>query len=126
MPTLGCAPASTASQDRKLTVQHRITAATALDGYRVDLVFDGNVAATVDLAPFFAEGEVTEPFHRNPEIFASGLAISGDDDWLAWPHDVEIDADALWYKAFPDDLRHDHGVEVVDQHGRAATNPASP
>jgi Protein of unknown function (DUF2442) len=94
-------------------MQHRITAASALDGYRLALVFDGDVAATVDLAPFFAEGEVTEPFRRDPNLFAAGLTIGGDGDWLAWPNEVEIDADALWYKAFPDDLRRDHGVEAA-------------
>jgi hypothetical protein len=91
-------------------MQRRIIAASALDQYRLALVFDGGVAATIDLASFFAEGEVTEPFRQNPHLFATGLAIGGDGDWLAWPNDIEIDADALWYKAFPDDLRHDHGV----------------
>lgn len=94
-------------------MQHRITAAKAHDGYRVDLEFDAKVAATVDLAPFFSEGEVTEAFRRDPALFSSGLTIGGGGEWLAWPNDVEIDADALWYKAFPDELRHDHGVEAA-------------
>ena len=94
-------------------MQHKITAATSLDGYRLALVFDHGVAATVDLTAYFVEGEVTEPFRRDPSLFASGLAIGGGGDWLAWPNDIEIDADALWYKAFPDELRRDLGTEAA-------------
>lgn len=94
-------------------MQHRVTTFTALDGYRLSVVFDGAVTATVDLAPFFAEGEVTEPFRRDPALFASGLALGGDGDWLAWPNDVEIDADSLWYRAFPSDLSQDYGGEAA-------------
>jgi hypothetical protein len=94
-------------------VQHRITAATPLGGYRLALVFDQGLAATVDLSAFFAKGEVTEPFRHDADLFASGLTIGEGGEWLAWPNDVEIDADALWYKAFPDELRHDLGIEAV-------------
>ena len=94
-------------------MQHKVTAFTALDRYRLFLVFDGAVAATVDLGSFFEEGEVTEPFRRDPALFADRLVVGGDGDWLAWPNDVEIDADSLWYRAFPGDLAQDHGDQAA-------------
>jgi hypothetical protein len=94
-------------------MQHRITSVTPLGGYRLALVFDQGLPATVDLTGFFAEGEVTEPFRHDADLFGSRLTIEGGGEWLAWPNDVEIDADALWYKAFPDELRHDLGIEAA-------------
>ena len=59
-------------------MQHKITGVEALDHGRLALIFDDGVAATLDLAPFFAEGEVTEPFRRDPSLFGATLEIGED------------------------------------------------
>ena len=94
-------------------MEHRIVAATARPDFTVDLVFDDDKRATVNLADFVATGVVTEPLRRDPELFAKGLRVEGDGGWIAWPGEVEIDADALWYTAHPDDFSRDFGPEAA-------------
>lgn len=45
----------------------------------------------------------------DPEFFVSALRVLEDGDAIRWPGDVEIDADALWYKTHPDDWQQDCG-----------------
>lgn len=94
-------------------MRHRIVEATAHPDYRVDVRFAGGEAATLDLSDFIATGEVTEPFRRDPALFVSSLHVDGNGSWLAWACDVEIDADALWYQAHPEDLERDYGPEAA-------------
>lgn len=94
-------------------MRHRIVDATAHADYRVDIRFAGGEAATLDLASFIATGEVTEPFRHDPTLFVSSLRIGGGGGWLAWANEVEIDADALWYQAHPEELERDYGPEAA-------------
>jgi hypothetical protein len=94
-------------------MRHRIVDAKAHPDYRVDIQFAGGEAATLDLSGFVATGEVTEPFRHDPGLFATSLRVGGNGGWLAWANDVEIDADALWYRAHPEDLEHDYGPEAA-------------
>jgi hypothetical protein len=94
-------------------MQHRIAAATANPDFTVELRFADGRAATVDLREFVATSVVTEPLRRDPDLFVGSLRLGGDGAWLAWPGEVEIDADALWYQAHPEDLARDFGPEAA-------------
>jgi len=94
-------------------MEHRIISAIAHPDFTVELVIDGGERATVDLGGFVATGVVTEPLRRDLELFVSGLRVEGEGEWIAWPGEVEIDADALWYTSHPDDLRRDFGPEAA-------------
>ena len=80
-----------------------------LDGER----HAGGEAATLDLSSFVATGEVTEPFRQDPDLFVTSLRVGGGGGWLTWANEVEIDADALWYQAHPEDLERDYGPEAA-------------
>jgi hypothetical protein len=94
-------------------MRHRIVEAKARPDYVLELRFAGGETARLDLAPFIASGEVTEPFRRDPALFATSLRIDGNGAWLAWANDLEIDADALWYQAHPEELKADYGPEAA-------------
>jgi hypothetical protein len=88
---------------------HRIVQASARPDYTVELIFDEGEHAVVDLAPFVATGAVTAPLRADPGAFVSQLRVVQDGDAIGWPGEVEIDADALWYKAHPEDWERDYG-----------------
>jgi hypothetical protein len=90
-------------------MEHRILKATAHPDFTLDLVFEGGEAVRVDLRKLIVTAEVTEPLRRDPKLFTDGMRIEGDGDWLSWPGDIDVDADALWYKAHPEDLERDFG-----------------
>lgn len=90
-------------------MEHRIVKATAHRDFTLDLAFEGGDPARVDLGTFIAGAQVAEGLRSDPELFATGVRIEGEGEWLSWPGDVEIDADALWYKARPDELERDFG-----------------
>jgi uncharacterized protein DUF2442 len=95
---------------------HRVTKATARTDYTVEVVFETGDRAMIDFSAFVADGEVTEPLRADPTYFASTLRILPRGDGIGWPGDVDIDADALWYKAHPEDWERDYG-----EAGRAAS-----
>lgn len=88
---------------------HQVVAATGRADFTVELEFEGGERTQVDLAEFVATGEVTAPLRADPEYFVSTLRVLEDGDAIGCPGDVEIDADALWYKTHPDDWRRDCG-----------------
>lgn len=88
---------------------HRITSATPRPDFSVELEWDGQTVATVDLSDFVRDGEVTVPL-RDPAYFVEELRVGGGGDWIGWPGEVDIDADALWYQAHPADLQRDYGI----------------
>ena len=90
-------------------MEHRIIKAAAHRDFTLDLVFEGGDKARVDLAAFIAGARVAENLRSDPELFANFARIEGDGDWLSWPGHVDIDADALWYKAHPEELERDFG-----------------
>jgi hypothetical protein len=94
-------------------MEHRIIAVTASEDYQLRLRFDCGEEGTVDLSSFVARGSVTEPFRRDPSFFATAIRIDDEGFSISWPGDVDIDADALWYKLHPEDLVRDFGPEVA-------------
>ena len=91
---------------------HRIVQASARPDFTVELIFDAGEHAVVDLAAFVATGTVTAPLRDDPGAFVSELRVVQDGDAIGWPGEVEIDADALWYKAHPEDWERDYGSEA--------------
>ena len=94
-------------------MRHRILSAQAHPDYRVDIEFVGGGTAALDLAEFIATGEVTEALRRDPGLFVTSMRVGGGGSWLGWANEVEIDADALWYQAHPEDLKRDYGTEAA-------------
>lgn len=88
---------------------HRVQKATAQRDFTVDIVFEEGVRARIDLATFVADGEVTAPMRADPDYFVTAMQVLDEGDGIGWPNDVEIDADALWYKAHPADWERDYG-----------------
>ena len=59
----------------------------ALDGYRLEIVFDDDTMGVIDLSEFVRLGEVTEPL-RDPVFFARAFVEMGVP---TWPNGCDID-----------------------------------
>jgi len=59
----------------------------ALDGYRLEIVFDDDTMGVIDLSEFVRLGEVTEPL-RDPVFFARVFVEMGVP---TWPNGCDID-----------------------------------
>ncbi len=93
-------------------MMHRIVRAKGRRDFSIEIVFDGGEHALVDLSGFVADGEVTRRLREDPEYFVNALDVVDDGDAIGWPEDVHVDADALWYKAHPEDWERDFGSEA--------------
>lgn len=89
---------------------HRIVTASAREDFTIEVVFDRNERAIIDLSDFVATGEVTAALRADPCFFVSSLKVVDEGEAIGWPGDVDIDADALWYKAHPEDRERDYGL----------------
>lgn len=97
---------------------HRIVGVRARQDYTIEVVFDGRERAVINMADFVATGQVTAALRADPGYFVSSLRIVDDGDAIGWPGGVEIDADALWYKAHPEDWERDY--ELSQRRERAS------
>jgi hypothetical protein len=88
---------------------HQVIAAKGRQDFTVDVTFEDDQRADINLAEFVATGDVTAPLRADPSFFVSELRVVQNGDAIGWPGDVEIDADALWYKAHPEDWHRDYG-----------------
>lgn len=96
-------------------MMHQIVRAVGMPDFSVELEFEGGEKAVVDLSEFVSEGIVTAPLRTDPQLFCSSLRVIDDGDAIGWPDDVEIDADALWYKVHPEDWERDYGRPAARQ-----------
>ena len=90
-------------------MMHPLHAAEGRRDFTVRLMFLSGHEGVVDLSGFVGRGEVTAPLRADPDLFVSSLRVLPDGDGIGWPGDVDIDADALWYKLFPEDWERDFG-----------------
>lgn len=60
----------------------------ALEGYRLDIVFDDRTTGVLDLTDFVSKGVITEPL-RDPAFFARVFIEMGVP---TWPNGCDIDA----------------------------------
>ena len=89
-------------------MMHQVRKAEAKAGHRVLVTFENDEECLIDLSDFVATGEVTRRL-RDEAYFALALDVLEDGDGIVWgPDEVEIDADALWYKAHPRDWELDY------------------
>jgi hypothetical protein len=98
---------------------HRITRAEANPDFSVDLRFEDGRQARVDLSELVQSAAVAAHF-RDPARFVRELAIVEDGDVLRWSDQFELHADSLRYRAFPDELVRDYGLQRGGR-GRPAT-----
>jgi hypothetical protein len=71
--------------------------------------FEDGREARVDLSAFVAAAEIAAPF-RDPARFIGALTIEEDGEILRWDDQFELHADALRYRAFPDEWERDYGA----------------
>jgi Protein of unknown function (DUF2442) len=90
-------------------MEHRVLKARARPDYRVEIEWVGGERALIDLSDFVATGEVTAPLRADPAYFVEKLAVLENGLGIGWPGEVDIDADALWYDAHPEDWKRDYG-----------------
>jgi hypothetical protein len=92
---------------------HPIKNAAARPDFTVEIIWREGGRDTVSLAWFIARSGVAEPL-KDPRYFVERMTIGGDGDWLAWPNDVDLSADGLWYQAHPDELARDNAVDAAE------------
>lgn len=96
-------------------MMHQIVRAVGRLDYSVELEFECGERGVVNLGDFVSEGRVTQRLRADPQLFCSGLRIVDGGGAIGWPGDVEIDADALWYKVHPEDWERDYGSHALNQ-----------
>jgi hypothetical protein len=67
----------------------------------VTLRWAGGAETRFDMAPVIAAGGVFAAL-EDPAVFAA-VRVGPRGRSLAWPGDLDLDADALWFDAHPDD-----------------------
>jgi Protein of unknown function (DUF2442) len=95
---------------------HKVKAVRGRPDFKIEVLFEQNECALIDLTDFVATGEVTASLRADPDIFVSALRVVDDGEAIGWPGDVEIDADALWYNAHPEDWERDYGALRLQGH----------
>jgi hypothetical protein len=81
---------------------YRIVDATAHADHTVTVSWSDGVSANVDLSPVVAKGNVFAPL-QDAAYFMEKMRVAEDRLGLAWPGDVDLSADGLRFRAFPDE-----------------------
>jgi hypothetical protein len=97
---------------------HHIASVRANADFSLDLRFDDGKEAHLSLAEIVNSARVATPF-RDPNRFVSELTLVEDGEIVRWDDQFELHADSLRYRAFPDELARDFGVQPEDR-GRPA------
>ncbi len=79
----------------------RITNAIPHGDHTVTITWSDAVTATVDLLPVVARGTVFPPL-QDPAYFREQMRIAPDRLGLEWPNRVDLSADGLRFRAFPE------------------------
>ena len=81
---------------------YRIRNAVAHPDHTVTVTWSDGVEAVVDLSPVIAKGNVFAPL-QDGHYFAANMRIADDRLGLEWPNRVDLSADDLRFRAFPDE-----------------------
>ena len=73
----------------------RVRAVKPLSDFRVHVTFTDDSERDIDLEPYL-HGPVFEPIRNDPSLFAS-VFVDPIGKTLAWPNEVDIDPDTLYY-----------------------------
>ncbi len=76
---------------------HRILRITPGDGYTLELVFEGDERATIDLGPRVKSGGVWSAL-EDESVFRQ-VTVGEGGRYIEWPGDIDLCADALWLQA---------------------------
>jgi hypothetical protein len=102
---------------------YRINNAAAHPNLTVTVTWSDGVTAVVDLTPVIAKGSVFAPM-RDPARFVGNMAIAADRLGLEWPNRVDLSADGLRFRAFPDEADAEFGASAATAEPRIS-HPAS-
>ena len=75
--------------------------APAITGAAVILTWAGGTRTMFDMAPVIARGGVFAAL-ADPALFAA-VTVGSRGRSLVWPGELDLDADALWFDAHPED-----------------------
>jgi hypothetical protein len=96
---------------------YRINVAVVHPDHTVTITWSDGVTAVVDLTPVIAKGNVFAPM-RDPAWFVGNMAIAVDRLGLEWPNRVDLSADGLRFRAFPEEAGAEFGATVVNADSR--------
>ena len=96
---------------------HRIDNALAHPDHSVTIRWSDGVSAKVDLKPVIAKGSVFAPL-RDPDYFVGQMRVAADRLGIEWPNRVDLSADGLRFRAFPEEA--EAGIQAV--RGRSWVN----
>jgi hypothetical protein len=88
---------------------YRIVKATPHPDHTVTVTWSDGIEAVVDLAPVIAKGKVFVAM-REPEYFVKHMRVADDRLGLEWPNRVDLSADGLRFRAFPDEAADEFGA----------------
>jgi hypothetical protein len=77
----------------------RVRTVKPVAGFVVHVTFTDDTERDIDLGPYL-DGPVFEPIRNDPRMFAA-VFVDPIGQTLAWPNDVDIDPDTLYYNGNP-------------------------
>lgn len=91
---------------------YRITRAEPHVDHAVTITWSDGVTSRVDLAPVVAKGKVFAPL-QDPAYFVQHMKIAPDHLGLGWPNRVDLSADGLRFRAFPEEAEGEFGAPAL-------------
>jgi Protein of unknown function (DUF2442) len=88
---------------------YRITAAAPHENHTVTVTWSDGVTADVDLSPAIAQGNVFASM-QDAAYFVAQMRIAPDHLGLEWPGRVDVPADGLRFRAFPEEGETEFGA----------------
>ena len=88
---------------------YRIDAANPHDNHTVTITWSDGMTADVDLSPGIARGPVFAAM-RDRRYFVDMMRIAPDRLGLEWPERVDLSADGLRFRAFPEEAAQELGA----------------
>jgi len=88
---------------------YRVVNAVAHPNHTVTVTWSDSVTADVDLSPVIAKGNVFAPM-ADAAYFVGNMRVAADRLGLEWPDRVDLSADGLRFRAFPEEAEAEYGA----------------